>query len=149
MLNISRENAIKLISDIRKVNEKEIDFKKYLEDSSSINNMVQTELYTEIQGVSNGFLSEILCMVTGQNIEIYGDVERLFVCPCCGLRTLTEEYNLDKGTGYDICPYCNWEDDGTTDINAYRSINKGSIKDYRNKILTNNNKYYINKWFNK
>ena len=29
MLNISRENAIKLISDIRKVNEKEIDFKKY------------------------------------------------------------------------------------------------------------------------
>ena len=53
MLNISRENAIKLISDIRKVNEKEIDFKKYTKDSSSINNMVQTELYTEIQGVRN------------------------------------------------------------------------------------------------
>lgn len=82
MLNISRENAIKLISDIRKVNEKEIDFKKYTKDSSSINNMVQTELYTEIQGVSNGFLSEILYIVTGQNIEIYGEVERLFVCPC-------------------------------------------------------------------
>jgi len=49
MLNISRENAIKLISDIRKVNEKEIDFKKYTKDSSSINNMVQTELYTEIK----------------------------------------------------------------------------------------------------
>ena len=47
MLNISRENAIKLISDIRKVNEKEIDFKKYQEDSSLINNMVQTAKFME------------------------------------------------------------------------------------------------------
>ncbi|MDE5781345.1 MAG: hypothetical protein K2I03_07670 [Lachnospiraceae bacterium] len=39
---------------------------------------------------------------------------------------LTEEYNLDEGTGYDICPYCNWEDDGSTDINVYRSVNRGS-----------------------
>lgn len=149
MLYISRENAIKLISDIRKVNEKEIDLKNYFGDDFLENNMEETDLDIEVQGVSNGFLSEILCMVIGQNIEIYGDVEKLFPCPCCGLRTLTEEYNLDEGTGYDICPYCNWEDDGTTDINVYRSINRGSIEDYRNRIQANYNKYYINKWFDK
>lgn len=149
MLRISRENAIKLIGDIRKVSETDIDLKKYFDVTFFENNMEQTELDIEVQGISNGFLSEILCMITGQNIEIYGDVERLFPCPCCGLRTLTEEYNLDEGTGYDICPYCNWEDDGTTDINAYRSINRGSIADYRNRIRENYNKYYINKWFDK
>lgn len=149
MLRISRENAIKLIGDIRKVSETDIDLKKYFDVTFFENNMEQTELDIEVQGISNGFLSEILCMITGQNIEIYGDVERLFPCPCCGLRTLTEEYNLDEGTGYDICPYCNWEDDGTTDINAYRSINRGSIADYRNRIRENYNKYYINKWFYK
>ena len=149
MLNISRENAIKLISDIRKVNEKEIDLKNYFGDDFLENNMEETDLDIEVQGVSNGFLSEILCMVIGQNIEIYGDVEKLFPCPCCGLRTLTEEYNLDEGTGYDICPYCNWEDDGTIDINVYRSVNRGSIEDYRNRIRANYNKYYINKWFDK
>lgn len=149
MMNISRENAIKLISDIREIAEKEIDLKKYFGDDFLENNKGQAELDLEVQGVSNGFLSEILCMVIGMDIEIYGDVERLFPCPCCELRTLTEEYSLDEGTGYDICPYCNWEDDGTTDINDYRSINGGSIADYRNKLRANFNKYYINKWLKK
>ncbi len=36
--------------------------------------------------------------------------------------------------------------DGTTDIKAYRSINKGSMEDYRNNIQKNFNKYFINKW---
>ena len=103
----------------------------------------------DVQVISNGFLAEILCMILGYDIEIYGEVEALFPCPCCGLRTLTEEYNVQEGTGYDICPYCNWEDDGTSDINEYRSINRGSIKDYRNKIKENFNKYYINKWLEK
>jgi len=29
-----------------------------------------------------------------------------YACPCCGCRTL-----LERG-GYEICPVCNWEDDG-------------------------------------
>ncbi len=147
MVRISRKSAIKLLSAIRKVSEANIDLKQYFE--YNFLEKTETELDIEVQGVSNGFLSEILGMIIGQNIEVYGDVERLFPCPCCGLRTLTEEYNLDKGTGYDICPYCNWEDDGTTDVNVYTSINRGSITDYRNRIKENYNKYYINKWFDR
>lgn len=32
----------------------------------------------------------------------------LHPCPCCGFRTMTEEW---RGT-YDLCPVCDWEDDG-------------------------------------
>lgn len=149
MLNLSRENAINLINDVRKNVSQEIDLAKYFGEEFSKNIMEQNELTMDVQGISNGFLAEILCMILGYDIEIYGEVEALFPCPCCGLRTLTEEYNVQEGTGYDICPYCNWEDDGTSDINEYRSINRGSIKDYRNKIKENFNKYYINKWLEK
>lgn len=58
----------------------------------------------------------------------------LLPCPCCGAHTLTERYDLLQGTGYDICSFCDWEDDGTTDIHAYQSINRGSIADYRKRL---------------
>ena len=143
---ISREKAIQLISEIRDVVERKVELSKYYGSAFLESNEEKTELEIEIQGVSNGFLSEILCAITGYDIEVCGEVEKLFPCPCCGLRTLIEIYDLSEGTGYDICPYCNWEDDGTTDIKDYRAINRGSIEDYRNKIQKNHNKYYINKW---
>lgn len=143
---ISREKAIKLISEIRDVVEKEMEISKYFGSDFLESNEEKIELETGIQGVSNGFLSEILCAITGYDIEVCGEVKKLFACPCCGLRTLTEIYNPIEGTGYEICPYCNWEDDGTTDTKIYRSINKGSIEDYRNNMQTKFNKFYIDKW---
>lgn len=62
---------------------------------------------------------------------------KLYKCPCCGYNTLTEEYNPKNGTGYDICPLCGWEDDGTIDVNSVRSINGGSISDYRKRLSLN------------
>lgn len=147
MKNISRENMLKLIEQIRSIVKKEIDLSKYLEESFLDNNIEQTELEVYCQGISNGFLAEIVHAIIGYEVEVIGKVEELFACPCCGFRTLTELYDSNKGTGYDICPYCKWEDDGTTEINVYRAINRGSIEDYRNSIYANFNKYYINKWF--
>lgn len=144
---ISREKAIKLISKIRDVIEKEMELSEYFGSDFLESNEEQMEFETDVQGVSNGFLSEIICAVTGYNIEVCGEVEELFPCPCCGFKTLTEIYNLTEGTGYEICPYCGWEDDGTVDTKAYRSINKGSIDDYRYNMQIRFNKYYINKWF--
>jgi len=37
----------------------------------------------------------------------------VYSCPCCGYPTLHE-----RG-GYEICPLCNWEDDGQDDPDAY------------------------------
>ena len=87
-------------------------------------------------------MSSLIETITGHKVEVTGEVEELFKCPCCGYNTLTEIFNQEEGTGYDICPLCGWEDDGTTDINEYRAINNGSIADYRQKLSSKG----INKW---
>lgn len=138
---------MELISEIQNTIIKEMDLSKYFEKDTLSSSVEEIDIESNLQGVSNGFLSEIINTITGYDIEVYGEIEKLFHCPCCGLRTLTEAYNIDEGTGYDICPYCNWEDDGTTEVNDYRSINGGSIKDYRNNIKEKGNRYYINKWY--
>ena len=145
--SISRKMAIKLISEIRDVVERKIELSEYFDNEFLESDEEKNELETDIQGVSNGFLSEIIRTITGYEVEVCGEVEKLFPCPCCGLRTLTEVYNQNEGTGYDICPYCKWEDDGTTETKVYRSINRGSIEDYRKNMQTKFNKYFINKWF--
>lgn len=141
LITMSRENALKLIELTRSKLENE-DLSKYLDCSG----MGKTDSEVDLLGVSNGFLSEVVHVITGYEVEVCGSVEELFICPCCGFRTLTECYDPMEGTGYDICPYCNWEDDGTTDIHFRRSINRGSIQDYRDKMRANPNRYYINKW---
>jgi len=57
-------------------------------------------------------LSEVYEAIIGEKVEVIGKVYELFKCPCCNRNTLSESYDLEKGTGYDICDYCNWEDDG-------------------------------------
>lgn len=147
MKKVSRENMMKLINEIRNIVKKEIELSKYLEVDCLEYKIEQNDLEVYCQGVSNGFLSEIFEAVIGYKVEVIGEVEELFACPCCGFRTLTELHDLNQGTGYDICPYCNWEDDGTSERSAESSVNGGTIEDYRNRIKKNFNKYYINKWF--
>lgn len=122
-ITLTRENAYKLIELVRDI-VNTIDLSVYLEDDLQKDKI---ELEEDLLGVSNGFLSEVIQTITGYEVEVYGEVEDLLPCPCCGYKTLTERFDLKKGTGYDICPYCGWEDDGTTDIGSYRSINKGRI----------------------
>ena len=105
-----------------------------------------TEIDDLINGFSNGFLSEVINTIFGYECEVIGDVTPLFKCSCCGFRTLTEVYDPINGTGFDICPYCGWEDDGTRDFMTYSSVNKGRIVDYQQKINNNQNKYYTLKW---
>lgn len=144
MKRLSREDAKELIHFVRRIVEKEMDAARYFGQDSSTLHMEFSEM--NFQGVSNGFLSEMVYVLTGDEVEVMGNVEELLACPCCGLKTLTERYDRAEGTGYEICPYCKWQDDGTADIHSYRSINKGSIASYRNEIRMNANKYYTNKW---
>ncbi len=139
-MQLSREDVAEIINNIR----------GYIRENKTI--LGQLELDDEMQGrnliygISNGFLSQLMETITGVVVEVEGDVEGLYKCPCCGYKTLNEQYDIIKGTGYEICPYCGWEDDGTTDIEVNTSINKGSIREYRERMESNKNKYYINKW---
>ena len=84
MRNISREKCFELIRLIRDIVEKEIDLSRYLEEGSSNINMELREV--DFEGVSNGYLSEIVYALTGYEVEVIGEVEELFPCPCCGLK---------------------------------------------------------------
>lgn len=147
MIKIHRSNVIRLLCEIREMIYKNLDLKVYFGDVYLSNKIEQTDLEVFCYGVSNGFLSELVHAILGCEVEIIGDAEKLLPCPCCGYKTLTEQYDVDEGTGYDICPYCNWEDDGTIDNNIISSVNNGSILDYRKRLQLNPNKYYIDKWF--
>lgn len=105
---MSREKAYELLELIHNKVNTEIDMLQFL-DPDVIN---EEDINPDINfiGISNGFLSELIRTITRCEIEIYEEVEKLYPCPCCGFRTLTESFNPKEGTGYDICLYCKWED---------------------------------------
>jgi predicted RNA-binding Zn-ribbon protein involved in translation (DUF1610 family) len=141
---ISRSEAISLISKVREV----VCDKKHLDDLIEDYNAstIYEALLVFYGGVSNGFLSQVCEAISGRRMEVVGEAEVRFPCPCCGRRTLTEVHNIELGTGYDICDYCRWEDDGTVDDTVYSSVNKGSMIEYRARIHEESNYYFTEKW---
>lgn len=144
MSTMSRKNAIKTIKRIRDVANETIQMNDFI--SRIVPEVCDTEIDDVINGFSNGFLSEVINTIFGCQCEVIGEVAPLFKCSCCGFKTLTEYFDPLNGTGYDICSYCGWEDDGTKDAMTYSSVNKGRIIDYQQKIKNNPNKYYTFKW---
>ena len=67
----------------------------------------------------------------GVNKNLYNEV----VCPVCGQVTLDSFW---------VCENCNWEYDDTIDENEYSDANRGSIRDYKEKmgLLENTNVRY-------
>lgn len=135
-MELSRKDISYIIDKIR----------NYVIKDNELNNLlcIDTEFEGDdlIYGVTNEFLSEFIELLSGNKINVLGEVEKLYTCPCCGYMTLTEKYDVYEGTGYCICPFCRWEDNGTTDIHKYTSLNRGSILDYRNML----NDKKTNKW---
>lgn len=140
-MELKRNDVIEIIDYLRNCISNDTDISSIVEINSGVSGV------DLIYGVTNGFLSKLLETITGESICVIGEVEKLFTCSCCGYKTLTEKYDEDKGTGYCVCSYCGWEDDGTTNINEYRSINKGKIIDYREKIKKYKDKFYMEKWY--
>ena len=145
--NVSREAVIELIAKHRIAFMTTSRLSETSEhDAQSVKSDVVDTIYHQLSGCSNGFLSEFYLTLTGESIEVIGEVQPQFACPCCGFKTLSEVYDTEKGTGYDICRYCDWEDDGTTDASKRSSVNRGSINDYRKRMLDNRNLFYKHKW---
>lgn len=152
-MSISRDEVLKMLARCRLT----FNNKDQLDDLLEYSDVSDEDLEKEVllaltehyKGVSNGYLSEIYEAITGSRIEVVGKVYELFKCPCCYRNTLTELYDIEKGTGYDICDYCGWEDDGTTDVDINSSVNKGSITEYRNRVRNNPNFYIREKWLTK
>jgi len=153
MKQIPRNEVFQLVTKCRLVFNTRDELLELLEKTDINDCDIEKEVFETLKelyvGVSNGYLSELYEGIIGEKFEIVGDVFELFPCPCCEFRTLSEKYNLEEGSGYDICDYCNWEDDGTTNIDFSSSVNKGSITEYRDRIKKYPNLFYRNKWLAK
>lgn len=148
---VSRRDVIEVLSKVRLAVCGSNSVSEFLEDYHLDPRLPESELPEALMeyydGVSNGYLSELHEAITGQRVEVVGKHAELIPCPCCSHRTLHEQYDVAQGTGYDICAFCGWEDDGTSDPRMPSSVNSGTLADYRSRLKAEPNFYYRNKWF--
>ena len=71
-------------------------------------------LKNNFRGVKNDYIAKLLYELLDTDVSIEGSAENLFKCPCCQYKT------LDMRGEYEICPVCQWEDDGNDDDSLYR-----------------------------
>ncbi len=76
------------------------------------------------RGVTNEFLLSFLQKNGLEGVQIEGEEEPLYVCSCCGCKSLPDRYE------YSICRVCFWEDSGDYEPNSdqHSSCNRMSIK---------------------
>ena len=87
--------------------------------------LLRVALRRRFVGVRNEYLAKRLASL-GHDIEaVEGDVEALCTCPCCDFRTLST-----RG-GYEICPVCQWEDDGGREPDRLSSPNHMTLREGR------------------
>jgi hypothetical protein len=141
---ISRHDAIRLISQAREAVCERQALQELLDEWQA--STVFEALLEGYAGVSNGFLSQVCEAISGERLEVIGEPAARLPCPCCHRRTLDELRDVEAGTGYDICDYCGWEDDGTKDPEVETSVNAGSMAQYRARILRERNYYACEKW---
>jgi hypothetical protein len=78
-------------------------------------------------GVVNAYLEKRLAQF-GQNAKVEGEVEALSPCDCCGYRAIED-------AGWDICPVCFWENDGTADPDSVSGCNHLTLGEARANFL--------------
>ncbi len=96
---------------------------------SRYNPLLLEALKNNYFGVTNEYLSERLARITKQVVKVNGEAEQLLDCPCCQYQT------LQTRSMYDICPVCNWEDDGTNNIDEYSSPNHMTLAEGKNYFM--------------
>jgi hypothetical protein len=141
---LTRVEAIGIIARAREAVCDASVLQDFMEDQQA--STINEALLHQYSGVRNGFLSQICEALLGVRIEVTGDAEVLLPCPCCRRRTLTETYDVDAGTGYDICDYCGWEDDGTSDEQRVSGVNHGTLAEYRARITREEAMRRCDKW---
>ena len=148
---VQRRELFELLADARRATADAEQIAEFLEeweqDPKDPAHSLPLALADFYEGVRNGFLAELYEALTGERVEVVGEITRLLPCPCCRFRTLTELHNPAEGTGYDICRRCGWEDDGTSDRSASSGPNRGSMNEYLSRMGAQPNLYKRDRWF--
>jgi hypothetical protein len=141
---ISRADAIRIIARARESVAETSELKDLMDDWHA--QTVFDALLDAYAGVTNGFLACACEAITGTRFRVVGEPDERLPCPCCHRRTLTERYDVSQGTGYEICDYCRWEDDGTVRDDVVSSVNRGSMSEYRARVAADADVHCCEKW---
>ena len=116
---------------LSKVLKKEIMSNEYPSEdleNSHYNKLILLSLSSEFKGVTNSFISTKLLKMGLGKYHIYGEIEKLEICPCCNYNT------LDARGEYDICSLCYWEDTGVDELDIYVPVNQQSLREAKTKF---------------
>ncbi|WP_426237638.1 CPCC family cysteine-rich protein [Pseudomonas sp. TWP3-2] len=111
----------------------DIDEKKYDE-------LLRIALNSNLKGVTNTYLAEKLSSLNLGEYNVYGQVELLESCPCCGYLTLSSHGS------YDICDLCQWEDDCTLSLDTYSGPNHMTLGEAKKNFLKIGQELQLGKW---
>jgi hypothetical protein len=104
------------------------------------NELITIALSSEYKGVQNTYISDALQKMGLGEYDVYGDIELLEKCPCCGFRTLPSKSN------YDICGLCHWEDNGVVNPETYSGPNHMTLKEAKERFKQNMLALPLDKW---
>ena len=93
--------------------------------------LLQVAAMRETHGVCNSWLQRMLSKffkADGQ-VEIIGEPEEMLKCLCCGYLTIQQ-----RG-GYEICPVCFWEDDGSQELDQTSGPNHMTLREARENFV--------------
>ena len=74
-------------------------------------------------GVRNSWLQAKLSEMGVDPVKIVGEPEQMLECRCCGYLTLRGR------RGYEICPVCFWEDDGSEELDRPSAPNHMTLRE--------------------
>jgi ferredoxin-thioredoxin reductase catalytic subunit len=140
MVKLFREQAIRILSGIDLLIDYDSSAREsilvslYSEDDEyenisdyadpKYNDEITELIITSYIGVKNDYLTSKIHDVLHIDILITDDEDySLSTCPCCKYKTITERGD------YEICPVCDWEDDGSEDLKSYSHVNHMTLEE--------------------
>jgi len=96
-----------------------------------LHKLMREYLIVDLEITSNQYLKKVLSDKLNLQVEIIGDGKTRIACPCCGYKTVINDY--------DICKVCFWKYDGNNDENKYSSVNHMTLRD----AMNNYNKFGV------
>jgi hypothetical protein len=102
--------------------------------------LILIALSSTYKGVTNSYISNSMIKMGLGEYDVYGLIESLEACPCCGYRTLLSRAN------YEICDLCKWEDNGVADSDQYSGPNHMTLGEAKKIFTKNMNTLPLDKW---
>lgn len=102
--------------------------------------LIKVALCFDYRGVTNIYIAETMATMGLGQYKVYGDVEKLETCPCCGFQTLSSRGD------YEICKLCDWEDSGVEDPVIYSGPNHMTLGEARDMFNNRRNELPLIKW---